>query len=335
MNYKILAVSGIISITVLAVGLNEVFNGQESEMAVVERVTTVDMAEPMATHDMAPSPAVMAPPLQTNSNAPNEPVGTMLNDLGEVVTQAVNRPKIAYRFGYGFKLPEGAVKPLQDRHADMCETRGPNVCRIISMQQSDDSSVDQSGSLHLAVAAPLARAFGKDLTRTAEGADGKLVSSSIDGEDLSKQIVDTEARLRTRIVLRDRLMDVLRNRRGTVAELVEAERGVAAVNEEIDQARSWLSEMNGRVDFSQMHITYTSGVSIPVAQSDGFLAPVTSAFASAGGTIGAILGALIRLLTILLPLLLLGWLGVRTWRALGRPGSKLFRSAEFGDEAAA
>ncbi|MFM6829184.1 MAG: DUF4349 domain-containing protein, partial [Novosphingobium sp.] len=39
-------------------------------------------------------------------------------------------------------------------------------------------------------------------------AGGKEVASSISGEDLSKAIVDTEARLRARTLLRDRLMEV-------------------------------------------------------------------------------------------------------------------------------
>lgn len=324
MNYKILAASAVVTGGMLAVWLSQTGTG-DVEPTLLERVTTLDMEESTApAYSVSPraaAPALMEPTglsefaeaegiaeLET-PNSPNSPPNTSAG------------PKIAYRFGYGFRIPADALKPLQDRHADLCESRGPNVCRIISMEQADNESGVTAGTLHLAVASPLARSFGKDLTRTAESAEGELISSSIDGEDLSKQMVDTEARLRARIVLRDRLMDVLKNRRGTVAELVEAERGVARVNEEIDQARSWLAEMRGRVDFSQIHIDYASGV----IQRGGFAEPVGEAFASAGETLGGMLAGLIRLLTVLLPLILLCWLLVLGWRWMGRPGKGLLR----------
>lgn len=329
MNYKILAASGIGTVFLIGVTI-AMTNGDGDRKQVVERVTSVDVDERSAPENEfgfyeASSPSILPslsapvapppPPAPSAERASNVsiPADEALTSSGPSLETG---PKIAYRYGYGFQLAADAIQPLQNRHADLCEQRGPDVCRIISMEQSASDASNPSGRLHLAVATPLARTFGKELTRSAEGANGELVSSSIDGEDLSKRIVDTEARLRTRIVLRDRLLDVLRNRRGTVAELVEAERGVAQVNEEIDQAQSWLSEMRGRVDFAQIHIDYTTGA--PFVESSAN--PVTAAVSSAGGTLAVMLGALIRLLTIFVPIGLLVWVVVLVWRRLGRPG---------------
>ena len=60
----------------------------------------------------------------------------------------------------------------------------------------------------------------------ADQAGAESFKADIRGEDLSKSIVDTEAGVRSRMALRDRLMEVLETRRGTVAQLVEAERSV-------------------------------------------------------------------------------------------------------------
>ena len=328
MNYKVLAASGVAAVGMLAMVVTMTDSSHNRGEDVIERLTTIDTASSATSYAYIDTPQPVSAPAARMEPPPAMPMPEIpaLENEGIAIT---GQPRIAYRFGYGFRLPEDAVKPLQDRHADMCETRGPNVCRIISMQQSGEDDAAHHGSLHLAVAAPIARSFGKEITGVAENAEGELVSSSIDGEDLSKQIVDTEARLRTRIVLRDRLMDVLRSRRGTVAELVEAERGVAKVNEEIDQARSWLAEMNGRVDFSQMHISYSSGAVI--ARESSFTDPVTDALSAAGPTFGGMIGALIRLMTILLPLALLGWLILKGWRAAGRPGSGLLKGPEYSD----
>ena len=222
---------------------------------------------------------------------------------GDIAVSAPNAPRIAYVYDFGFRLPVDRVSEVQQKHADLCERKGPAVCRILEMQQDGSEGDYASGSLSLAVAAPQARAFGSELARVAGAADGTQVSSSISGEDLSKQIVDTEARLKARTLLRDRLMEVLASRKGSVAELVEAERGVAQVNEEIDQARAWLAEMQGRVDFSRVNIAYSSGA----RSSGGFLDPIRSALGNVSTVLGTIIAILIMAATVLVPLGLVGW----------------------------
>ena len=116
------------------------------------------------------------------------------------------------------------------------------------------------------------------------------------------------------VVLRDRLLEVLRTRKGTVAELVEAERGVAQVNEEIDQARSWLEEMKGRVAFSRIEIAYES--SAPAAGA--FLEPIRGALGLLGGILGTLVAILIVLAAIGGPLVLAAF-GVNRLRRRMRP----------------
>ena len=224
----------------------------------------------------------------------------------------VSMPKIAYVYDYGYRIAANEISALQRKHADLCEKQGPQICRILEMRQSGGEGDYGSGSLTLAVAAPRARSFGMELGKLADASGGSEVSSAISGEDLSKQIVDTEARLRARSLLRDRLMEVLATRKGTVAELVEAERGVAQVNEEIDQARSWLTEMQGRVDFSRFNIGYTSGS----PSSGGFFSPIRVALGSIGAILGNLIAAIILAVTMLVPLGLIGF-GIRAaWRRL-------------------
>lgn len=226
--------------------------------------------------------------------------------------QAPRTPQIAYTYEYGFRLPGRAIATLQQRHADLCESKGPTVCRVLSMSQSGAEGDYASGQLALEIAAAKASAFGKELAEAADRADGEQVSSSLAGEDLSKNIVDTEARLRARILLRDRLMEILRSRQGSVAELVEAERGVAQVNEEIDQAQSWLAEMKGRVAFSHMTVNYASAS----PSAGGFLDPIRSAVGSLGSVLGMVIAGLIVLVTALIPIAILVLAAVWTVRRM-------------------
>jgi hypothetical protein len=217
----------------------------------------------------------------------------------------ITLPKMAYVFDYGFRLAGEAIAPLQQRHADMCEAQGPYACRIISLSRTGEEDDEIYGELQLAVASDKARGFGALLSAAAEQADAEAFRANIEGEDLSKSIVDTEARVRSRIALRDRLMEVLRTRQGKVEELVEAERQVAAVNEEIDQAQSWLKEQQGRVAYSRMTLTYESAT-----PGGSFLRPVEGALGSLGSIFGVIVAGLILLLAIVGPLLL-GIFGIR------------------------
>jgi len=236
----------------------------------------------------------------------------------------VSMPQIAYVYSFGFRIAGDEMAALQNRHVAMCEELGPQQCRVIQMQSSGGEGDYAYGSLQLAVAADRARDFGQQLAETAEGEGGQQISASISGEDLSKQIVDTEARLRARTLLRDRLMDILRNRQGTVAELVEAERGVAQVNEEIDQAQSWLAEMRGRVNFSRMNVSYESGA----PAGGGFMEPIRNAFGSIGSVLGNTIAALIVLLTVAVPVGGVGW---GLWALIRRLRRRKAKAEEAAD----
>jgi hypothetical protein len=322
MNYKVLAVSVVIGVGVIAAGLMET-QGRRSE-ATTERLTTVDIEEPESQFGFmeARSSGWLPSPVEPELQPAPRPASAASVDVAEApITVAsaeipVGLPQIAYVFSYGYRIAGPQIPALQQRHADLCEGKGPLVCRIIAMDQTTSAGEYTAGKLELAVASSEARAFGKQLATIADGADGKQVTAAISGEDLSKRIVDTEARLRARLVLRDRLMEVLATRRGTVTELVEAERGVAQVNEEIDQARSWLSEMNGRVVFSRLDISYESSA----APVNGFMDPVRGAIGSLGSIFGVILAVLIVLAAVLGPLLA-GAFGIRHFVRRISPGA--------------
>ncbi len=300
--------------------------GQSDERAEAERVTTLDVEaaaeapqnefgfmEAMESGPSLPSitrtasPPPPPPPPQANQSH-SEPIPPSAS-----TPLPVGMPQVAYTFAYGFRVAPEIIRPMQEKHADMCEAKGSQVCRIVSMNTGESEGDYAYGSLQIAIASGEARSFGKALTATSEGMKGELVSSSIQGEDLSKRIVDTEARLRARTVLRDRLMEVLRSRRGTVAELVQAERGVAQVNEEIDQAQSWLNEMRGRVAYSTMTLEYQAGT----PSEGGFLDPIRSAWGSLATIFGNLIALLMIVGLVVLPLGLLIWGAIRLFRRLG------------------
>lgn len=219
-------------------------------------------------------------------------------------------PQIAYEYSYGFRLPTEALAKVQAKHVALCDSLGVARCRVIDMKRSAGEGDYASGSLQLAVASAIARPFGARLSEAAGEEGGTLADSGITAEDLSKQIVDTEARLRQRTLLATRLTELLATRKGTVAELVEAERAVAQVQEEIDQARSWLAQMRGRVAMSKLSVSYSSAS----PAGGGFAEPIRLAIGRAGEILGISFAALITVVVGLGPWIALIALGWWLWR---------------------
>lgn len=226
----------------------------------------------------------------------------------------VSLPQLAYIYDYRWQMPAAEIGPLQRRHASLCEQQGPAVCQIIGMTKSGAEDDAVTGRLEMTVATRQARAFGALLEDEAEDAGAEQIAAEIASEELSKQLVDTEARLKSRTELRDRLQDVLRNRKGKVEELIEAERSVAAVNEEIDQARSWLKEMEGRVAYSRVTVHYETGTPV----TSDFLGPVTGALGSLGAIFGYLVAFLILIGSVALPVAGVWWI-IRRLSRLGTP----------------
>lgn len=256
------------------------------------------MMSESAAADSASAPAAAADIAEPEANT------SILPDLGPM---PVSLPQLAYVYDYRWRMPAAENGALQRRHASLCEQQGPAVCQIIGMTKSGEDEGEVTGKLEMAVASRQARAFGALLEDEAEDAGAEQVAAEIASEELSKQLVDTEARLRARTELRDRLQEVLRTRKGTVKELVEAERSVAAVNEEIDSARSWLKEMEGRVAYSRMTVHYETGTPV----TSDFLAPVSGALGSLGAIFGYLVAFLILVGAVVLPLGALVWAGRR------------------------
>lgn len=221
--------------------------------------------------------------------------------------------QIAYSYSYGYRVDADQIVELQQRHAALCERMGTRRCRVLSLSRAATDG-DGYGGLQLRVAANEARAFGTALDDAAEGLDAEQVSFGLDGEDLTETIIDTEAHLGSRRVLRERLMEVLRTRQGSVADLVAAERAVAEVNEEIDAAASRLAELRNRVRMSAVSIEYGPNIAV---SSLGFARPISTALSSVGSTLGVTIAAIIYVAVALIPivafLLLLRWL----WRRSG------------------
>ena len=267
-------------------------------LAGCSKTSGTKVAEKLNAYDVAPA---SAPGDASNGGKSDETATTPLT---------VTLPQIAYDYKYSFRLPADRVASTQQAHIAACDKLGLARCQLVSSESSNGNG--SAASLKLRVASDVARRFGANLVDSVAKAGGRAVDQSISAEDVSKEISDTNARISQRQLLVQRLTQILQSRTGKVSELVEAERSVAAAQEELDQAKAWLTQLQGRVAMSDVEVDYGA------ATADGpDQGPLGETIGQSWWFFTSALYAILRMLIFLAPWILVGggvFLGVRAAR---------------------
>jgi hypothetical protein len=225
----------------------------------------------------------------------------------------------------GFEVPSDRLTGVMDRHIKACQDAGPRLCQLISSNRSGDPESYMEGYVSLRGEPQWLRTFMGGMSAEVDAAGGRIISQTTNADDLTRQMVDTEARLRAQTALRDRLQELLRSRPGRLADLLEVERELARVQGEIDAVQSTLAVMRTRVAMSELSLNYRSEPR-PVG-SDTFR-PLRDAFANFLGIIVAGFATIIVIIAGLIPLAFVAvpliWLALR-WRQ--KRGGHWFRRA--------
>ncbi|MBT1695973.1 DUF4349 domain-containing protein [Fulvivirgaceae bacterium PWU4] len=75
-------------------------------------------------------------------------------------------------------------------------------------------------------------------------------------EDVSKDFVDLESRLKSKREVEARYMEILRKKAGTIEELLEAERQIGMVHEEIEATISRINHLRSQVSHSTINLEF-------------------------------------------------------------------------------
>jgi hypothetical protein len=236
---------------------------------------------------------------------------------------ATNATDLAFTYAYRFRLPSDRIGAAQDAHATACERIAPR-CRITGMTYHVDSAGVANASLDVALAAPIARRFGRQSVTGVEAAGGALVGAEIGATDTRVERIAGEL---DEVQARD---DRARLQRELArADLPAAER--AELRRQLDEATpraragdAAASTARAQAQETPMHFAYQPGAGTGVGArvSDAGRALSASTAATLGFTLSALawLGPP-ALLILLLVVLWFRW-GRRLWqRLLGTPAA--------------
>jgi len=233
---------------------------------------------------------------------------------------------LAYAYGISVELPGDRLTGVMEGHAAACRSAGLRVCQLVASGREGDPQETLHGSLSLRGEPQWLQGFMKSVQSDTLGAAGRVTAQSTTTEDLTREIIDTEATLRARRTLRDRLQQLLATRPGSLADLLGVERELARVQGEIDSTESTLAAMRTRVAMSLLTIDYRSSARVTARAT---FEPLRDAF---GDFVVAVVESTARLVVMvgaLLPWVFAGafavWLLVRARRRrirrAARPGS--------------
>jgi hypothetical protein len=265
----------------------------------------------MAPSDMAMEAAPMpAPPPPPSGEAAG-------NTQDDTTDPAAAGLFLAYTHARGIEVPANRVEALMKQHVEACNAAGPRVCLVVGANAYSYGEDNVSARLDLRANPTWLKSFLAGLEGDASKAGGKIKSSNTLTEDLTRQIVDTEATLRAQKTLRDRLQDLLSDRPGKLGDLLEIERELARVQGGIDSYESTLVVMRQRVETSALGIEYSSA---PTPFTESAWGPLTDALNNFGLNMAAALGSIVTFFAVFAPwvlvLALVGWLALLAFKRL-------------------
>lgn len=268
-----------------------------------------DQAQGRAVSEQASAPtAAPAPP----------PADADVNTRGQQSTTqpGASSPALylAYTYAMQLEIPSQRLASVMDAHIQACNAAGPRLCQLVGSNKSGDPESYMEGYVAIRGEPQWLRTFMGGMAAQVDAAGGRIQGQTTSTEDLTRQIVDTEARLRAQTALRDRLQDLLRSRPGRLADLLEVERELARVQGEIDSVQSNLAVMRTRVAMSELTVNYRSA---PRSVGSDTFEPLRNAFANFLGIIVGGLAAIVVIIAGLIPIAIvvvpIVWLVLR-WR---------------------
>lgn len=267
---------------------------------------------PIAALSLIAGLAACSQPAETSQdNAVTKEAAAAAPATLQAARPAVSIPQLAYSYSYLLSAPADAIRQMVSRHENACVAAGAATCQITGASVSGEGQDRISGALTLRATPEWLAAFRARLETDIAASGGRVVESSVDTDDLSRSIVDTEAAIRAQTVLRDRMEDLLANSRGKLPELIELRKQLAEVQGQLDAGQSELRMMRARVSMAELKITYESGA---VLARDGAWAPL-------GASLGTVVDGQVAFLSGLV--MLLAWVG--PWLLLAGGGVWVFR----------
>ena len=291
----------VVAVSLAAVALTACQKKEESSPGEIAEAPAADAAASEAA----------APDLASSTEGRPAPAPVLRQrDPGRPMT--LDLPSLAYAHAFKVEAPAKSIPDMVRRHEQLCLDSGPIQCQVLGADVATQGRDEATGRLELRATPQWVKMFRPGLEADAKSAGGELKASGTDTEDLTRNLADTEAALKSKEAVRERLRGMLQ-RRGKLSDVMEVESELERVQQEIDATRSELTQMRTRVEASRVTVDYASIA--PIAPDSAF-APFKNASGAFVRTFMGVLGGLVWVAAVVLPFGII--FGPFVWLALRR-----------------
>ncbi|PCJ64803.1 MAG: hypothetical protein COA58_11040 [Bacteroidetes bacterium] len=158
--------------------------------------------------------------------------------------------------------------------------------------------------------------FDELLARISQGVD-RFDERNISVSDVTEEFYDLSARLKTKKEIETRYIQIL-SRAGKITEILEVEKQIGEIREEIERVEGRLKYLKNQVSMSTLSINYYETLTIESQNNYGFVYKLKNSFVRGWDVL---LGFILGLITIW-PLILIGFLAFFGIRKLRRKRAK-------------
>jgi len=227
-------------------------------------------------------------------------------DLGGPAPVVPGSPRVVRTADLRVKVAKGGFAPAFDRVAALAAANGGFVA------SSTTASNDDARSGDLTVRVPADRF---DAVRQGLSGLGEVESQSLRGEDVSGQLVDYEARLRSLQVQEDALR-VLVGQAKAVGEVLQVQSSLFTVRQQIEQLKAQKANLEQATTLATIQVSlFEPGAGLVVRPVDD--RSLARSFEQAVDGMLAVVGGMIVVVGYLIPVAvlgLIGWAGSRVLR---------------------
>ena len=154
---------------------------------------------------------------------------------------------MAYTYSWNYAVPTGAMEALQASHKKLCEDAGPASCYVTNSSLDAIGQAKRGRAAYFRCARP---SRGSAPSRRGVNEALKpfgaydLFHQPRRSEELTAQIVDNEARLRSMTAHRDALQKMVEDKPGRLARIcLEIQQALAQAQGDIDSRQSLLAAL--------------------------------------------------------------------------------------------
>jgi hypothetical protein len=159
------------------------------------------------------------------------------------------------------------------------EVLAPGYEAVIADMNLVTSGSEVSNSLVIRVPSSNFEKLIEDLGKNAVFTNYKRITA----QDVTEEFIDIETRLKTKKEVRDRYVDILKNKAKTVEEVLKAEEQIRYLQEEIEAKEGRLTYLKNKVSMSTINLEIYQRVafaSVPDIYEEPYLAKVKDAFSN-------------------------------------------------------